>query len=149
MSESELCSYAWCDEVERIEAFAAALSALVIPGALISLMMSSEKGCKTHSIDAVLAMIRAQLGGWNNAHILSGVMLDDSERAVVFGLKRYTDESGRRRPWGPLRLDSGERTWDFFPYEIAVGSGPRSVEAEAAVACHLVQGDIEDLLLRL
>ncbi|HTN83947.1 MAG TPA: hypothetical protein VL242_09685 [Sorangium sp.] len=30
-----------------------------------------------------------------------------------------------------------------------MGDGPRSVEAEAAVACHLVQGDIEDLLLRL
>ncbi|WP_437647161.1 hypothetical protein [Sorangium sp. So ce362] len=30
-----------------------------------------------------------------------------------------------------------------------MGKGPRSVEAEAAVAYHLVQGDIEDLLLRL
>ncbi|WP_437894563.1 hypothetical protein [Sorangium sp. So ce124] len=39
---------------------------------------------------------------------------------------------------------------DFFPFEIAVGRySPRFVEAEAAVACHLVQGDIEDLLLRL
>ncbi|MGK3967449.1 hypothetical protein WMF01_43500 [Sorangium sp. So ce1667] len=39
---------------------------------------------------------------------------------------------------------------DFFPYEILVGSySPRFVEAEAAVAYHMVQGDIEDLLLRL
>lgn len=149
MSESGPCFYAWCDEVERVDAFAAALSSLVVPGDLISLMMSSERGCKTHSVDAVIAMVRAQFGGWNNAHVLSGVMLGDSERIIVFGLKCYTDESERRRPWGPLRLDAGERKWDFFPYEIAVGSGPRSVDAEAAVACQLIQGDIEDLLLRL
>ncbi|WP_437811272.1 hypothetical protein [Sorangium sp. So ce1078] len=149
MTESEPWFYAWCDEAERLDAFAAALWALVIPGARISLMMSSEEGCKTPSVDDVLAMIRDRFGGSNNAHVLSGVMLSDSERVICFGLKCYTDECERHQPWGPLRLSAGERTWDFFPFQIAVGGGPRCVEAEAAVACHLVQGDIEDLLLRL
>ncbi|WP_437299327.1 hypothetical protein [Sorangium sp. So ce426] len=150
MSESEPWFYAWCDDAERLDAFAAALSALVSPGALISLMMSSEEGCETRSVDEVLAMIRVHFGGTNNAHLLSGMRLNDSERDMVFELKCYTDECERRHPWGPLRLTAGERTWDFFPYEILVGSyAPRSVEAEAVVAYHLVQGDIEELLLRL
>ncbi|WP_437899454.1 hypothetical protein [Sorangium sp. So ce124] len=149
MSESEPCFYAWCDEAERIEAFAAALSALVSPGALISLMMSHQQGCKTRSVDEVLAMIRAHFGGTNNAHLLSGVSLNDSKGGMLFGLKCYTDESERLCSWGPLCLTAGERKWDFYPDEIPVGRGPRSVEAEAAVAYHLVQGDIEDLLLRL
>ncbi|WP_437481687.1 hypothetical protein WME75_38840 [Sorangium sp. So ce1014] len=149
MSESEPWFYAWCDEAERLDAFAAALSALVSPGALISLMMSHQQGCRTRSVDEVLAMIRAHFGGTNNAHLLSGVSLSDSERGMLFGLKCYTDESERLCPWGPLCLSAGERKWDFYPYEIPVGMGPRCVEAEAAVACHLVQGDIAELLLRL
>ncbi|XXY46305.1 hypothetical protein WME91_40525 [Sorangium sp. So ce269] len=149
MSESEPWFYAWCDEAERLDAFTAALSALVSPGALISLMMSHQQGCETRSVDEVLAMIRAHFGGTNNAHLLSGVTLNNSERDMIFELKCYTDESERLHPWGPLRLTAGERRRDFFPYEIPVGGGPRCVEAEAAVACHLVQGDIEELLLRL
>ncbi|WP_437334138.1 hypothetical protein [Sorangium sp. So ce394] len=150
MSQSEPWFYAWCDESGRLDAFAAALSALVDPGALLSLMMSHQEGCETRSVDEVLAMIRDHFGETNNAHLGSGVRLRDSERTMMFELKCYTDESERLHPWGPLRLTAGERTWDFFPYEILVGSyGPRFVEAEAAVACHMVQGDIEELLLRL
>ncbi|WP_437687960.1 hypothetical protein [Sorangium sp. So ce176] len=148
MSVSGPHFFAWCDEAERIDAFAAALSALIPSGELISLMMSSEEGCETPSVDEVLAMIRAHFGGWNNAHVLSGVNLRDSERDICCGIACYTDECERRSPGGPLKLRICEKR-DFFPYEIAVGGGPRSVEAEAVVACHLVQGDIEDLLLRL
>ncbi len=150
MSQSEPWFYAWCDEAERLDAFAAALSDLVNPGAIISLTMSHQEGCETRSVDEVLAMVRAHFGGTNNAHLGSGVRLNDSERTMMFSLTCYTDESERLHPWGPLCLDAGERTWDFFPYEILVGSyAPRFVEAEAAVAYHMVQGDIEELLLRL
>ncbi|WP_437795607.1 hypothetical protein [Sorangium sp. So ce693] len=150
MSESEPWFYAWCDEAERLGAFAAALSALVSPGALISLMMSHQQGCETRAVDEVLAIIRAHFGGTNNAHLGSGVRLNDSARDMMFELKCYTDESERIHPWGPFRLTAGERTWDFFPDEVLVGSSsPRFVDAEAAVAYHMVQGDIEELLLRL
>ncbi|WP_437783576.1 hypothetical protein [Sorangium sp. So ce1097] len=148
MSETGPCFFAWCDEAERIDALAAALSALVIPEDLISLMMSASISCRTHSIDEALTMARAHFGGLKSAHILSGVSLSDSERDICFGIACYPDESERRDPCGPLKLRMCEK-WDFFPYEIAVGGGPRSVEAEAVVACNLVQGDIEDLLLRL
>ncbi|WP_437821765.1 hypothetical protein [Sorangium sp. So ce1078] len=150
MSYSGPRFFAWCDEPERIDALAAALSALVVPGARISLMMSADISCKTHSIDEVLAMVRAHFGGRKSAHILSGMMLRESERGMIFGLDCYPEESERHHPYGPLKVEAGERKRDFYPYEIAVGSySPRFVEVEAAVACHLIQGDIEDLLLRL
>ncbi|WP_437312410.1 hypothetical protein [Sorangium sp. So ce385] len=77
-------------------------------------------------------------------------MLSDSERVMVFNAACYPEESERRRPFGPLSMAAGERKWDFYPYEIAVGSySPRFVEAEAAVAYHMVQDDVENLLLRL
>ncbi|AUX47369.1 hypothetical protein SOCE26_088880 [Sorangium cellulosum] len=149
MSESRPHFFAWCDEPERVDAFAVALSALVIPGDLISVDMSTDIWCKTSSMDEALAMIRAHFGGRNSAHVLSGVMLNDSERTMVFSAACYPEESERRHPFGPIRLEAGERKWDFYPYEIPVGGGPRAVEAEAAVAYHLVQGDIEELLLRV
>ncbi|KYF66890.1 hypothetical protein BE11_48375 [Sorangium cellulosum] len=150
MSYSAPQFFAWCDEPERLDALATALSTLVIPGALISLMMSATISCETRSIDEVLAMVRAHFGGQKSAHILSDVRLNDSERIMMLSLACYPEESECRHPYGPLKVEAGERKWDFYPYEIAVGSySPRFVEAEAAVACHLVQGDIEDLLLRL
>ncbi|WP_437779175.1 hypothetical protein [Sorangium sp. So ce1097] len=149
MSYSGPRFFAWCDEPERIDAFAAALTALRIPGALIDLMMSATISCETRSIDEVLATVRAHFGGQKSAHVGSGMMLRESERGMTFGLDCYPEESERRHPYGPLKLEAGERKRDFYPYEIPVGDGPRSVEAEAAVAHHLVQGDIEDLLLRL
>ncbi|WP_437322362.1 hypothetical protein [Sorangium sp. So ce394] len=150
MSESRPHFFAWCDEPERIDAFAAALYALVIPGDLMSVDLSTDIWCKTSSMDEALAMVRAHFGGRNSAHVSSGVMLSDSERVMVFSAACYPEESERRRPFGPLSMAAGERKWDFYPYEIAVGSySPRFVEAEAAVAYHMVQDDVEDLLLRL
>ncbi|AUX26755.1 hypothetical protein SOCEGT47_073250 [Sorangium cellulosum] len=149
MSESRPHFFAWCDESERLDAFAAALSALVIPGDLMSVNMSTSIWCKTPSMDEALAMVRAHFGGWKSAQLFSGVMLRESERVMVFSLACYPEESERRDPLGPLELTAGERRWDFYPYEIPVSRGPRSVEAAVVAACHLVQGDIEDLLLRL
>ncbi|WP_437606580.1 hypothetical protein WMF20_37230 [Sorangium sp. So ce834] len=149
MSYSGPRFFAWCDEAERIDAFTAALSELVVPGALIDLMMSATISCETRSIDEVLAVVRAHFGGQKSAHVGSGVRLNDSDRVITFDLACYPEESERRHPYGPLKVEAGERKCDFYPYEIPVGGGPRSIEAEAAVACHLIQGDIEDLLLRL
>ncbi|XXY54939.1 hypothetical protein WME91_27790 [Sorangium sp. So ce269] len=149
MSNSGPQFFAWCDEPERSDALAAALSALVIPGYAISLMMSADITCETCSIDEVLAMVRTHFGGLKSAHVGSSVRPNDSKRVMMLSLACYPEESERRRPFGPLKLDAGERKWDFYPYEIPVGRGPRSVETEAAAAYHLVQGDVEDLLLRL
>nr|WP_044986934.1 hypothetical protein [Sorangium cellulosum] len=149
MSYSGPRFFAWCDESERVDAFAAALSALMIPGDLISLGMSATITCRTRSIDDVLATVRANFGGQESAHLGSGVRLRESERVMVFSLACYPEDSEDDHPYGPLQVKAGERKWDFYPYEIPVGRGPRSVEAEAAAAYHMVQGDVEDLLLRL
>ncbi|WP_441292757.1 hypothetical protein ACSRUE_22285 [Sorangium sp. KYC3313] len=149
MSYSGPHFFAWCNEPERVDAFAAALSALMIPGDLIDLMMSATITSRTRSTDDVLATVRANFGGQNSAHLGSGVMLRASERVMVFSLACYPEDSEDDHPYGPLKAKAGERKWDFYPYELAVSRGPRSVEAEAAAAYHVVQGDIEDLLLRL
>ncbi|WP_437801694.1 hypothetical protein [Sorangium sp. So ce693] len=149
MSNSGPRFFAWCDEPERIDALAAALSALVIPEYAISLMMSASLRCRTCSIDEALAMVRAHFGGLKSAHVGSSVRPNDSKRVMRLSLACYPEESERDHPYGPLNAKAGERKWDFYPYEIPVGRGPRSVEAEAAAAYHVVQGDVEDLLLRL
>ncbi|WP_437854751.1 hypothetical protein [Sorangium sp. So ce363] len=149
MSYSGPQFFAWCDESERVDAFAAALSALMIPGDLVSLGMSATITCRTRSVEDVLATVRANFGGRNSAHLSSGVMLRESERVMVFSLACYPEDSEDDHPYGPLEVKAGERKKDFYPDELAVGRGPRSVEAEAAAAYHVVQGDIEDLLLRL
>ncbi|WP_438032332.1 hypothetical protein [Sorangium sp. So ce204] len=111
--------------------------------------MSASLTRQTCSIDEVLAMVRAHFGGLKSAHVGSSVRPSDSKRVMRFDLACYPEESERRHPYGPLRVDAGERKRDFYPYELAVSRGPRSAEAEAAAACHMVQGDVEDLLLRL
>jgi hypothetical protein len=149
MSNSGPQFFAWCNEPQRIDGFAAALSALIIPGYTISLMMGASLTCRTFSIDEALAMVRAHFGGLKSAHVGSSVRPNDSKRVMRLSLGCYPEESERRHPYGPLEAKAGERKWDFYPNEIPVGRGPRSVEAEAAAAYHMVQGDIEDLLLRL
>ncbi|KYF73647.1 hypothetical protein [Sorangium cellulosum] len=150
MSESGPCFYAWCDEADRIDAFAAALSVIVVPGGLIRVSMSSEKECNTQSMDDALAMIRAHFSGMMNASVSFAAMLSVSERLIEFGSLCYTEESERWRPSGPLLWHPCDK-WDFLPGELnlALGSGPRSIEAEAAVAWLAVQNDLEDLLVRL
>ncbi|WP_437966363.1 hypothetical protein WMF04_43305 [Sorangium sp. So ce260] len=150
MSESGPCFFAWCDEPERIDALAAALSALVIPGDFMSVSMSTSIECETSSMDEALAMVRTHFGGWKSAHILSGVMLSASERVICFSIACYPEESERRAPCGPLDLHPCDKA-EFLPnqLDLALGSGPRSIEAEAAVAWLAVQDDLEDLLLRL
>ena len=53
MSESGPRFYAWCDEAVRVDAYAAALSALVYPGALISVDCGTE--LRTASMDEAIA----------------------------------------------------------------------------------------------
>ncbi|WP_437535707.1 hypothetical protein WME79_14995 [Sorangium sp. So ce726] len=147
MSDSGPMFYAWCDEADRVDALAAALSALVIPGDLIRVSMDNDIWYKTHSMDEVVATVRAHFSGWINADVSSGVMLRHPERAVCFGIACFTEEYERRHASGPIVLRVCDK-WDFFPHEIAVSRGPRSIEAEAAVAWLVVQDDLEDLLLR-
>ncbi|WP_437319647.1 hypothetical protein [Sorangium sp. So ce385] len=141
--------YAWCEEVDRGDALAAALSTLVIPGDLIRVAMDNDIWRKTHSMDEVLATVRANFSGRINADVSSGVVLRHPERDVCFGIACYTEECERLSPFGPLVLRISDKS-DFLrpDLNLVLGSGPRSIEVEAAVAWLVIEDDLEDLLLR-
>ncbi|WP_437713253.1 hypothetical protein WMF45_46315 [Sorangium sp. So ce448] len=149
MSDAGPMFYAWCDEADRVDALAAALPALVIPGDLIRVAMDNDIWRKTHSLEEVIATVRANFSGWINADVSSGVTLRHPERDVCFGIACYTEECERDCPFGPLVLRVCDSS-DFFrsDLDLAWGRGPRSIEAEAAVSWHMIQDDLEDLLLR-
>ncbi|WP_437779176.1 hypothetical protein [Sorangium sp. So ce1097] len=65
-------------------------------------------------------------------------------------LECYGEDHERRWPSGPLRVSTYE--WKgLYPYclEIAIGTGVRSVEAEAAMISMQFEQDMEDILLGL
>jgi hypothetical protein len=148
MSESGPTFYAWCDEAQRVDAFAATLSAIVIPNDLMDVSMTSVKICRTISMDEAVAFIRTYIGELN-ATVLSRMFLRHSERDVFFGAECYGEESERLHPSGPLSFSPSDNA-DFFLFHgnLALGNGPRSIEAEAAVSWYAIEDDLEDLLLR-
>ncbi|WP_437876187.1 hypothetical protein [Sorangium sp. So ce513] len=163
MSESGPRFYAWCDEAVRVDAYAAALSALVYPGALISVDCGTE--LRTASMDEAIALIRTHFGR-RGAYVGSGTLLPSSERFVLpyqrgpdyrfgspivdFGSHCYTEAEERRDPTGPISMSPSDSE-DFFRFnlDLAWGRGPRCLEAEAEVTWHVIQVDLEDLLVRL
>ncbi|CAN99453.1 hypothetical protein predicted by Glimmer/Critica [Sorangium cellulosum So ce56] len=149
MSEAGPMFYAWCDEADRVDALAAALSALVIPGDLIRVAMDNDIWIKTHSIDEVVATVRAHFSGWINADLSFGVMLRHPERAICFGIACFAEEYERRHASGPLVMRVCDKS-DFLRPELdlVLSRGPRSIETEAALAWLVIEDDLEDLLLR-
>ncbi|WP_437481689.1 hypothetical protein WME75_38850 [Sorangium sp. So ce1014] len=140
--------FAWCDEAERVDAFAAALPALVIPGRYISVTMGSDVDRTVNFVDEAVAMIRAHFGR-TDADTYFAMELDD--RRSFYGHYRcFTGKSERLKPRGPIHLVSADMA-DILPLDLylALGSGPRSVEAEAELTWHIVLDYLEDLLLRL
>ncbi|WP_437575972.1 hypothetical protein [Sorangium sp. So ce887] len=140
--------FAWCDEAERIGAFAAALPALVIPGMSIRVTMGSDVDRSVSFVDEAVAMIRAHFGR-TDADIYFAMEFDD--RRSFYGHYRcFTGKSERLKPMGPIHLVPAAVA-NILPLDLylALGSGPRSVEAEAELTWHIVLDDLENLLLRL
>ncbi|WP_437828474.1 hypothetical protein [Sorangium sp. So ce1153] len=141
--------FAWCDEASRVDAFGAALSALVHdPPYDVSVYMRPSPSFSTNSVDEAVAKIRAHFGHADADAYFD--MLGSSGQFVACILRCYTDRSERIKPCGPIHMHPREIE-DFAPMhmELALGSGPRSVEAEAELTWHIVLDDLEDLLLRL
>ncbi|WP_437763058.1 hypothetical protein WMF27_42925 [Sorangium sp. So ce281] len=154
MSDSGPWFYAWCDEAARVEAFEAALVALVHPQGRCDVDISSlDTPARTwrHSalIDEVVTMTRAAFAADTHISVDFGVQLR-SGRWSCFGIECFGEEYERRYPSGPLRGSPFDRR-DVLPWrlEIALGGRLGGVEIEAAVASMQVQQDIEDLLIRL
>src|SRR5262245_8525353 len=138
--------YAWCDEPNRIDAFGAAMSALAAGGTL-DLWMSLSNFYGITLEEAVAALrIHLQRNRCAGASFRAALRCG---RVLGFGANCYTEASEQRRAMGPLSMrPSDER--EMLPRRLTLASisGPTSVEVEAAIACMLLQPDVEDLLLR-
>ncbi|WP_437926868.1 hypothetical protein WMF37_48870 [Sorangium sp. So ce291] len=141
--------FAWCDEARRVDAFGAALSALIKePQYGIRAIMDRDTECNTTSVDEVVAMLHAHFGRTDaEAYFVASL---DYECFVHCILRCFTDRSERLKSMGPIHMHAREIE-DFSPMhmDLALGRGPRSVQAEAVLAWHMALEDIEDVLLRL
>jgi hypothetical protein len=147
VSEPSPYFYAWCDEADKVDALAAALSALADPEGTCSTMISTVFHSR-FSVDDLIAAVRADFRADRGTDASFDVKLI-SGRLIDFYALCYGEGLERRYPSGPLKMTPSVRG-DLLPARltIAFGGGERSVEVEAVIASLLVQPDIEDLLLR-
>ncbi|WP_438039080.1 hypothetical protein [Sorangium sp. So ce128] len=141
--------FAWCDEAQRVDAFGAALSALIKePQYSMRAIMDHDTECNTISVDEVVAMLRAHFGRTDAETYFVASL--SQEHFVHCILRCFTDRSERLDPKGPIHMHAREIE-DFSPMhmDLALDRGPRSVQAEAVLAWHMALKDIEDVLLRL
>ncbi|KYF60525.1 hypothetical protein [Sorangium cellulosum] len=141
--------FAWCDEADRVDAFGAALSALVkVEQYSMGAIMRPEAECHTTSVGEVVAKVRAHFGRTDaETYFVASLSYEHFVHCIM---RCYTDESERLKPWGPIHMHPREIE-DFTPMhmDLALGSGPRSVKAEAMLAWHMALEDIDDVLVRL
>jgi hypothetical protein len=147
MSEPGPYFYAWCDEADKVDAFAAVVSALAIQGTTCGLMITNVM-CSGRSVDQVIEEVRANFRTEQSVYTSFYAILP-SGRRVEFSFRCFGAVFERKSPTGPLRMTPFYRE-ELLPARlpIALGGGERSVEVETVIASLLVQPDIEDLLLR-
>ncbi|XYH97260.1 hypothetical protein ACMHYB_57470 [Sorangium sp. So ce1128] len=141
--------FAWCNEAARVDALRAAFSALVHdPPYCIGVDMHPNVSFGATSVDEAVAKIRAHFGHADaEAHIATSLSPGESVDLI---LRCYSDKSERITPRGPMHMHPDDyEDLGRMRMDLALGSGSRSVEAEAEVAWHMVLDDLEDLLLRL
>ncbi len=141
--------FASCNEAARVDALHAALSALVHdPPYCIGVDMHPNASFGATSVDEAVAHIRAHFGHADaEAYLATSLSSGESYDLI---LRCYSDKSERITPRGPIHMHPSDyEDLGRMRMDLALGSGPRSVEAEAVLACDMVLADIEDLLLRL
>lgn len=149
MSDSGPWFFAWCDGAQILDVYLATLSALVHPGTQMTVMNDGNL-TDTTSMDEAVAMIRAEFAEGPSGGALFDVMLSGTKRLFGCSSDCYTEEAARDISAGPIDMATCDQRRFLCSYlELAWGRGPRSIEAEAAVAWHLLRDDLEDLLLRL
>jgi hypothetical protein len=147
--------YGWCNDADTVEAFVAALAALVIPGASCSISIDGfiPEHIRQDSIpvDQIAKLARAAFAREAGIHAYTYVRAV-SGNICDLGLDCLGEEFIRRflGPGCPLDAEVCDRD-DFFRRrrEIALGIGTRSAAVEAAIDATHIQADTEDILLRL
>lgn len=156
MSESGPWLYAWCDETDRVDAFAAALSALIIPGGTCGFHVesiehpdSTWRWREAVPLEEAVKAARAEFTAGTHIFASVGVLLS-SGGVIEFVVECNGEKWERRHPSGPLCARPGDRR-DLLPWSLRVASGgaARSVETEAAILAIDVQQDIEELMIHL
>ncbi|WP_438039710.1 hypothetical protein [Sorangium sp. So ce128] len=155
MSVSGPWLYAWCDETDRVDALAAALSALVIPGGTCGFHIesidhpdSTWRWRDTVTLSETVAAVRAGFTAGTHVFASFGATLS-SGGVIEIAIECNGEEWERRYPSGPLCARPGDRS-DLLPWNLRIAlGGARSVEAEAAILAMQVQQDLEDLMVRL
>jgi hypothetical protein len=146
--------FGWCNEADKVDAFAAALSALYTPEwpCDFDLYTTGTRDELRHSglsADEAIALMRASFttnsrvtvdvslrgpSGWGHS-------LDVECRARGYASDRF--------PFDPLVAHArGEEFYRRF-LNVAYPDGKRSVTIEAAILAMLIREDVEDILLRL
>ena len=155
MNDSGPWFFAWCDEADRVDAFAAALSALAYPGCHTHvnvysvLRRDSEQWRDGVSIKDIIELTYAEFDSGLNAFVSFAVRLSSGEEAPFY-LECHGEAFRRLYPGeGPLEGQSEEKFFYGNRMEVVFPSGGRSVIAEAAINAMQVQEDTEDVLLRL
>lgn len=147
MSESYPEFHAWCDEADRVDAFANALSALAAGGRISDLRMSPETRDAV-AVEEAIAVLRAGFVPVSCAYVSFDAVLR-SGRTLCLSAYCFGEGGGRQRRSGPLRLAPFDKEQLIYEQiDVAVGGGERSVEVEAATSFILAQPDVEDILLR-
>lgn len=149
LREDPLRFYAACDEEHRVDAFAAALSALVMPGWFVRLSIhpfaDPDRSYAALPVERAVAVARSAFG--TDARIgASFWTMTSFGHGVPLTIGCADEKHERRSPDGPLSASSGDHH-DLLPRSIDVAVGTRSVEVEAAVMSVHVQQDINDFFL--
>ncbi|MGK3998006.1 hypothetical protein [Sorangium sp. So ce1024] len=152
MNESGPDFYAWCDEADRLDAFAEALSALAYPGGVCSVSLStlgtSERLWRDGVlVEEVIEMVRAAFKPGSQVDVDFHARWRWLSRTGL-NLECYGEERARWYPYSPLRVGTGERK-DVFPDCLEIAVGLRSVEVEAAIASMDLQQEMKEILLGL
>ena len=145
--------YAWADDTDRVDAFAAALSALVEPGGRCEVTLYIP-GVRDHlhrnevPVDELIALVRANFTTKSDVEACVPVLKQSGVRTNLS--VRCWGAALRARVFiEPLVAQSGYTYLCPHWLEVASSNGERSLAVEATLLSMRIQGDLEDLLTRL
>jgi hypothetical protein len=146
--------FAWCNEADKVDAFAAALSALYAPEWPCSLDLKTigtreELSRNGLSADEVIALVRANFANRSRISVDltvlfpfgDGTSLDVECRGADYGLAQF--------PFDPLVANARGAEYYRRFLNVAYPDGKRSIVVEAAILSMLIREEVEDILLRL
>ncbi|NUQ75747.1 MAG: hypothetical protein HUU21_19565 [Polyangiaceae bacterium] len=144
--------YAWANDADRVDAFAAAVSALVEPGGLCKVHLFTvgvrDNLCLYEiSVTELLSLVRASFTTKSTVEVYVPV-LKRSGSHINFSV-RCRGAALRARVFVEHLVATSGYTYLCLPWiQVASPDGERSIEVESTILSMRNQGDLEDLLER-